>query len=94
MSIETAKALLERADNEERFWRGGEDFERIYRKAHGLRLEASVHAIAALIERLDAAMPDPKVEAIRCAHCHGTGHAWGSDPNKPCAACGGAGCLR
>lgn len=52
MSIERAKDLLEQAAFEEHQWRGGDDFERIHRKAHGLRMEAVVHAVDAMLERL------------------------------------------
>ncbi len=124
MSIEEAKALLEAAARAEdpaglstaEQWAAGRE------RAAQLRLEASVLAVAALIERLDTPpqqLPSepslrrcafcgvqvyaghayhrgdcPKVEKIRCAHCHGSGSGWGMDACKPCSACGGAGFVR
>lgn len=63
------------------------------REVEGLYAEATVYAIAALFGQgapSTPLQPAPR-EPTTCRVCHGTGRAFGPDPNKPCEACAGRG---
>lgn len=91
MSIEDAKAKLEQAERARYSTRQNptmDDFRAARENALGLRMEAAVLAVEALIERLDGGRPKT------CTMCHGTGYrAVPLDTNTPCGVCGGKGSL-
>lgn len=99
MSIERAKELLGHAQYVDQMPLSPhgstvEELRERSQKAHGLRMEAVVLAVEALIERLEADPAGGQAKAHTCRVCRGSGSAFGPNPNKPCAACGGSGVIR